>query len=325
MQDFGSQRRVHISTDTFPEHKRLAMWREVYGRGITSVDIQPIGDDPFHADVTFNLLPNVSIAVGSRSPAHYTVTPELLKQGKDIVALSILRSGCASATQFGSELIGGVGSASVLTATDPSISTLHTPGSFITVALSRPALAKLAPDFTTAFGRPLTADNPALRLLIRYLDAVLSADELAHADIANSVSAHILDLAALALGASGDRAHIVLGGVKAARLKTIKSDITAMLGQNDLSSEVLARRHGISPRYIRKLFEEDGSSFSAFLLSERLTRVRQMLLASRYDHLTIAQLAHSNGFNDISYFNRAFRRQFGVTPTDVREAAGSNR
>ena len=83
MQDFGSQRRVHISTNTFPEHKRLAMWREVYGRGITSVDIQPIGDDPFHADVTFNLLPNVSVAVGSRSPAHYKVTPELLKQGRD--------------------------------------------------------------------------------------------------------------------------------------------------------------------------------------------------------------------------------------------------
>jgi AraC-like DNA-binding protein len=297
------------------------MWRDVYGRGITSVDVQPIGDDPFHADVTFNLLPNVSVAVGSRSPAHYKVTPELLKQGRDVVVLGIVRSGSASATQFGKELIGGVGSACVLAATDPFVSTLHTPGSFITLALSRPTLAELAPDFATAFGRPLTADNAALRLLIKYLDTVLPADELAHADIASSVSAHILDLAALALGASGDRAHIALGGVKAARLKTIKSDITAMLAHNDLSSEILARRHGISARYIRKLFEEDGTSFTAFLLSERLARVRHMLLAPRYDHLTIAQLAHSNGFNDISYFNRAFRRQFDATPSDVREAA----
>ncbi|TKW77935.1 MAG: helix-turn-helix domain-containing protein, partial [Bradyrhizobium icense] len=29
---------------------------------------------------------------------------------------------------------------------------------------------------------------------------------------------------------------------------------------------------------------------------------------------------HACGFNDISYFNRAFRRQFGTTPTDVRES-----
>lgn len=321
MQDFGSQRRVHISTDAFEEDKRLAMWRELYGRGIANVDIEPIGDGPFHADVTFHLLPNVSIAAGSRSPAHYRVTPELLKQGRDIVALSILRSGDASATQFGKELICGIGSASVLTATDPSVSTLHTDGSFITLALSRPALAELAPNFTAAFGRSIPSDNPALGLLIKYLDAVLASDELAYTDIARSASGHILDLVSLALGAYGDRAELAVGGAKAARLKSIKADIVGMLDRNDLSSDMVAGRHGISSRYVRKLFEEDGTSFTAFLLGQRLTRMRRMLLDTRYGHLTIAQLAHGNGFNDISYFNRAFRRRFGATPSDMRESS----
>ncbi|RVC16943.1 AraC family transcriptional regulator, partial [Mesorhizobium sp. M7A.F.Ca.AU.002.02.1.1] len=27
------------------------------------------------------------------------------------------------------------------------------------------------------------------------------------------------------------------------------------------------------------------------------------------------------GFNDLSYFNRAFRRRYGATPSDVRAAA----
>ena len=36
-------------------------------------------------------------------------------------------------------------------------------------------------------------------------------------------------------------------------------------------------------------------------------------------HLTIAQIAHSSGFNDISYFNRVFRRHFSATPSDFRE------
>ena len=75
----GSQRRIHISTEMFPDEKRLSMWREVYGRGIAHVDIEPLTDAPFHADVTFNLLPNVAIAAGSRSPAHYRVTHELLR------------------------------------------------------------------------------------------------------------------------------------------------------------------------------------------------------------------------------------------------------
>jgi AraC-like DNA-binding protein len=319
----GSQRRIHISTEMFPDEKRLAMWREVYGRGIAQVDIEPLTDAPFHADVTFNLLPNVAIAAGSRSPAHYRVTHELLKDGRDIIAVSILRSGEASATQFGQELIGGVGSASVLSGTEPSVSTLNTDGSFITLALSRPALAELAPDYAAAFGRPIPADDPALRLLTRYLDAVLAADELAHPDVARSVSAHILDLVALALGARGDQAEAALGGAKAARLKALKSDVMTMLGNSELSSELVAGRHGISSRYVRKLFEQEGTSFTAFVLGERLVRVRRMLRDPRYAHLTIAQLAHACGFNDISYFNRAFRRQFGATPTDVRESPAS--
>jgi AraC-like DNA-binding protein len=321
MQD-GSPRRVHISTDMFPDEKRLAMWREVYGRGIAQVDIEPIGDEPFHADVTFNLLPNVAIASGSRSAAHYRVTRELAKGGRDIIAVSILRSGEASATQFGQELIGGVGSASVLSGVDPSVSTLNTDGSFITLALSRPAIAELAPDFAAAFGKPIPADDPALRLLIKYLDAVLAADELAHPQVARSVSAHILDLVALALGARGDQAEAALGGAKAARLKALKSDVMSMLGNGELSSELIAGRHGISSRYVRKLFEQEGISFTSFVLGERLTRVRRMLRDPRYAHLTIAQLAHACGFNDISYFNRTFRRQFGGTPTDVRENPG---
>ena len=318
MQD-ESSRRFHISSGMFPDEKRLAMWRELYGRGIARVDIEPLTDAPFHADVTFNLLPNVAIASGSRSPAHYRVTRELLKDARDIVAVSILRSGEASATQFGQELIGGIGSASVLSAADPSVSTLSTDGSFITLALSRPAIAELAPDFAAAFGQPIPADDPALRLLIKYLDAVLAADELDHPEVARSVSAHILDLVALALGARGERAEAALGGAKAARLKALKADVMSMLGNGDLSSEMIASRHNISSRYVRKLFEQEGTSFTTFVLGERLARVRRMLRDSRYAHLTIAQLAHACGFNDISYFNRAFRRHFGATPTGVRE------
>jgi AraC-like DNA-binding protein len=322
MQDFELFRRARISTRDFPDDKRLAKWREVYGRGISNVDIEPIGDVPFQADVTFNLLPNLCIAAGSRSPAHYTVNQQLAGRGKDIVVISMLRSGVASATQFGKELIDGIGSASVLAPDAPSTSTMHSEGSFITLALSRPAIAALVPDYTSAFGRPILRDNPALRLLARYLDVVQAADETSNRDIAHSVSTHIFDLAALALGARGDSAEIaVQRGVKAARLEAIRTDILSRLGDCNLSAEDIAARHGISSRYVRKLFEEEGASFSTFVLAERLCSVRRILADRRYAHLNIAQIAHDNGFGDVSYFNRAFRRHFGATPSDIREVA----
>ena len=322
MQDTGPLRHAHISTRDFPERNRLAMWREIYGRGITNVDIEPIGDEPFHAEVTFNLLPGVGIAAGSRSPAHYRVPPGLVGRGKDIIALSVLRSGAASSTQFGQELISGIGSASVLTPSDPSTSTLLTHGSFITLALSRPLVAALAPDYSQAFGRPIASSSPALALLVRYLDVVRAGDELTNPAIGRVVSDHIIDLAALALGARGDGAEMArLRGAKAARLSAIRADILGTLGRSDLSTELIAARHGISPRYVRKLFEEDGSSFSSFVLAERVVKAHRMLVDRRYANLNIAQIAHESGFGDVSYFNRAFRRHFGATPSDFREAA----
>jgi hypothetical protein len=205
MRDIEAFRRAHISTSQLPERNRLATWREIYGRGITNVDIEPIGNEPFHAEVTFDLLPNVSIAAGVRSPAHYRVSPELAARGgKDIVAVSILRSGAASATQFGQELIRGIGSASVLAATDASTSTMLTRGSFITLALSRPTVAALVPNYSSAFGRSIPSNSAALGLLVRYLDVIRGGDELTNPAIGRSVSEHIIDLAALALGARGD-------------------------------------------------------------------------------------------------------------------------
>jgi AraC-like DNA-binding protein len=322
MQDLQPFRHVRISTQDFPEKKRLATWREVYGRGIGSVDIEPIGDAPFRADVTFSLLPDAHIAVGSRTPAHYRVTRELVGRGRDGIAISILRSGAARATQFGKELINGVGSASVLSSDAPSTSTLHSDGSFITLGLSRPAIAALVPNLSSAFGRPIPSENRALRLLTRYLDIVQAGDELENREIAHSVSTHIFDLAALALGARGDSADIAKQrGAKAARLAAIRSDILGRLGHGDLSADGIAASHGISSRYLRKLFEEEGSSFSSFVLAERLIGARRMLVDRYYAHLNIAQIAYQNGFGDISYFNRAFRRQFGATPSDFREAA----
>lgn len=210
MQDLERLRHVRISTQDFPENQRLATWRELYGRGIINVDIDPIGDVPFHADVTFSLLPNVSIAAGSRSPAHYTITREFAGRSKDVVAISILRSGAASVTQFGRELSGGVGSASVLASDAPSRGTLHSDGSFITLALSLPAIAALVPTLSAALGQIVPSENRALRLLTRYLDIIQAGDELENHEIARSASTHIFDLAALALGARGDSADIAI-------------------------------------------------------------------------------------------------------------------
>jgi AraC-like DNA-binding protein len=42
------------------------------------------------------------------------------------------------------------------------------------------------------------------------------------------------------------------------------------------------------------------------------------LCDSRQAHRSISEIALSSGFGDVSYFNRAFRRRYGASPSEVR-------
>jgi AraC-like DNA-binding protein len=39
---------------------------------------------------------------------------------------------------------------------------------------------------------------------------------------------------------------------------------------------------------------------------------------------SISLIAYDVGFGDLSYFNRVFRRRYGVTPSDIRQLAQLN-
>ena len=80
----------------------------------------------------------------------------------------------------------------------------------------------------------------------------------------------------------------------------------------------VARRHKLSPRYLHRLFEEDGVSFGEYLIGLRLTRAQRMLSDTRFAALSISTIGHDAGFGDPSYFFRSFRRRFGMTPSDMR-------
>jgi len=128
--------------------------------------------------------------------------------------------------------------------------------------------------------------------------------------------AHIRDLAILALGGARDAACLANGrGVRAARLRAIRNDIEAHLTDTELGVAWITKRHGISERYLRSLFADDGMSFTSFVLERRLMRAHAAL---NHSMRNISEIAYDCGFSDLSWFNRAFRQRFGMTPSEVR-------
>jgi AraC-like DNA-binding protein len=94
--------------------------------------------------------------------------------------------------------------------------------------------------------------------------------------------------------------------------------VLARLGNGDLSLAEVAQRNRASPRYVQMLFERTGRTFSEFVLEQRLIRAARLLRDSLHRSRKVSDIAHLAGFNDVSYFHRAFRRRFAMTPSDMR-------
>src|SRR6185437_11220350 len=187
------------------------------------------------------------------------------------------------------------------------------------IRLPRAALSPLVHNIDNAVLCRIPSGTGMLRLLKSYVDAVFDDPALAVPQTRQLIVAQLCDLVAVTLGATHDATALAEGrGIRAARLRAIKSDIEAHLAHDDLSPGAVARRQKVSDSYIRKLFEGEGTSFSQFVLNRRLVRAHRMLTDRRWADRSIARIAFEAGFGDLSYFNRAFKRLYGATPSDIR-------
>ena len=110
-----------------------------------------------------------------------------------------------------------------------------------------------------AAARLIPQRTEALRLLIGYV-GLLEQEAACDPELYLLAVTHVHDLIALALGATGDGAAMALGlGVRAARLMAIKHAVMRETASHDLSVVTVARRQGVSPRYVHRLFEAEGT------------------------------------------------------------------
>ena len=118
----------------------------------------------------------------------------------------------------------------------------------------------------------------------------------------------------------GSDAREPITAVRAARLNEIRGYILDNLRQHGLSIHAVANRHGISVSYVRQLFAAEGTTFSEFVLQQRLSAADAMLRDPHFADRSITAIAFEAGFGDAGYFNRIFRRRFGKKPAEARIA-----
>ncbi len=310
-----------LSTDMLPrgldERQRFLRFAELFEHFSNTGELDPASDVPFRA--AMNSVHIGTTMLGRCDGTFTTVRREyrqVLETNDDRYCLARnTGSRAAVVVHRGREFTMRPGAMVLLKLDEPFFSADGANHKrFTNVHLPMAALRAMVPHVDDMVGCEL-ASGGALSLAMDYSNLLLGHPSAAD-EAGMAIAAHLLDLTALGLGARGDHALAAQrGGLRAVRLKAVLSILERRFSEPDFSAQKLAAAARLSERYVNELLYEAGAGFTTRLNELRLRKAAELLTLTER---RISDIAFDCGFNDLSYFNRSFRRRFGLTPTAAR-------
>lgn len=159
-------------------------------------------------------------------------------------------------------------------------------------------------------GGTLLADY--MRLLLRNLPSLGEEDALRLTDATRAMIAACLAPSAHRVGEAQPLINVTL-------MERVRQAIRRHLHSSALGPELICREAATSRSQLYRLLEGEGG-VGHYIQKQRLSEAFA-ILCDLPATTTIAAIAEMLCFADSSSFARAFRREFGVSPSDVRDAA----
>ena len=293
-------------------------WREGICRGFCRLDVGPAEQDYIDCHNEFAQVNSIAVATPKGGSARFARTRDLLADGCDDLVLISATRGTVRVTQGNKAIDLTVGQMCLTEMNVVGYADLTRSGGFTTARFPRRLLLQVAPTAETQLARPLGHDRTLSMMIDRYFR--LCHDVAGDLDILGQKAAeqHLTDLVGLLLGTHGRKDVIDPDESSLGRLNFIKADVLRNLDRDDLTIESVARANAVSARQAQRLFAASGTTFSEFVLEQRLLLARRLLLHEQSRHRKVSDVAYTVGFNDLSYFHRSFRRRFGIAPADMR-------
>lgn len=311
-----------VSTRDVPQRERLAFLHDFVARNWAGMRFCPLDARNVDIDLAvFDLPDEVTVARGHYPPMIGSRSRDLLSDGRDNYTLAIV-SGDHEVSIAGKTDLTVKAGDMILVNEANCFEVRHSRAMTVDVmSLGRKQIALRVPriEFAPFYHVPRAA--PGAAMFVGYTDLLRQAPP-AGEKARKLAASHVHDLLSVVLEdfvpGGGDRNE---RGIRAARLELLKKAIAERLTDPSLSIVSLAKRQGVTPRYIQQLFEGEGTTFTEFVRDRRLELAFDRLDGGAPELQSIADLAYHCGFEDLSNFNRAFRRRYGMTPSEVRAAA----
>jgi AraC-like DNA-binding protein len=147
--------------------------------------------------------------------------------------------------------------------------------------------------------------------LMRELDTVQRAP--------GELAENLVNMIALAFSSSVMLEQV---GEQSVAREAIKRRIRQYIDNNlcdpQLCNNHIAAAQNISIRYLHKLFQDEEETLHTLILHRRLEKSHQLLADPAYCGHSIENIAYSVGFSSPAHFSRAFKKRYGVSPSEVR-------
>ncbi|MDQ6433540.1 AraC family transcriptional regulator [Mesorhizobium sp. LHD-90] len=309
--------------DRLDDRGRFNTWHDMYVAAYCEFDLRRVEDKPFAANTEFQ-------AIGGIGVASTDAAVDRVLRNKQHVAGASLRSNFCLAfsrnafpivqVQLGRETVHRIDSPVLVT--EGEAGDIRQLGGFNFLLLDIPPqllIGRVANAYDMV-ARQLDAAPQVAAHLKRYI-GILPQLTQGEPDrlLLDHIAATLIDLVALVLGANGDSADLAkMRGLRAARLEDVFALIRKHFADPAFSTAHVARKLGLTPRYVNDLLQETGIGFAERVTELRLQTARKMLADKGKDRLKVIDIAYAVGFNEVSYFNRRFRQRFGEKPSDAR-------
>ena len=257
------------------------------------------------------------VTFGTVSPRVTRRTAALCQRDRfDAIALQWNRSGASHGQVGGQSVAAEAGTLMFLDFSRPFSLTTEGDRSFIIVMIPRVLSGRLADDAAALHGRMIDAADCAI--LTGFLSGLIAHPEALRAKQGPALADMLIELTRLALQTREALPMPAGSDLPQVTRERVERLIDMRLHAGDLTPEWIARKMNLSRTELYAAFPSGG--VAAQIWQRRLAAAQALLTNPREDR-PISAIARLLGFASNAHFSRAFKRRYGLTPTESREAA----
>ncbi|MEW1890483.1 MULTISPECIES: helix-turn-helix domain-containing protein [unclassified Streptomyces] len=318
-----------VDTDEIALPDRFGWWSDMVGREVMPVSIRSPHARRFRGWAEAMELPRSRLAAFGFSPLTARRSPaQIRREDPEDGFLVLVREGRVRLEQGRNDVGLGPGDMSLFSSSRPLACDFVDTGAPVHITLLRLPLALLPLSGNRAdrlLAEPLPAGTASGALLVPYLTSLPKAARTAGPAELARLGTIAVDLATSLFAARlDDRRALPAESRRTVLLARIDAFIEQHLDDPSLGPAAVAAHHHMSVRTLHHLFRDERESVAATIRRRRLERCRGDLAEPGLLHLTVGEIALRRGFRHPADFSRAFRRAYGVPPSEVRAGHALN-